>query len=379
MINLDFASHTPPDEAILAEFCRAEREFAGNAFAAHGLGGAARAEIKRAATGIAALIGIAPEEIIFTSGASEANNFAVKGIARAYAHSGKHILSTCLEHPSVGGALEFLREAGFEIELLKILPNGKIDLEFLERALRRDTILLCVSAVDSELGAVQPLEEIAEIAARFENCHMHIDAAQAAGKIPLALPQNFSTLCFSPHKFHGLCGFGVLVKCAGIVLEPLIHGGNSAALYRAGTPSPAMAAACFLALKNALDSLEKNSQAVRALREYLRENLPPDVKINSPPDASPYILNISSPTLRGAEFQAALNERGIAVSVKSACSADNAPSRPVFATTGNKKNALNSWRVSFGKTTTKEEIDAFLNAFHEIQRAGRASGTVEMQ
>ena len=361
MINLDYASHTPADERVLAEFCRAERACAGNAFAAHALGRAARAELDRATEGIAALIGVSPSEIIFTSGASEANNLAVKGIARAYAHRGRHILSTCLEHPSVSGALAFLAEAGYEIELLRILPNGKIDIEHLQRAIRDDTILLCVSAVDSELGAIQETDVLAKSVASRPNCRLHVDLAQAVGKIP-GLFENLSqasTMCFSPHKFYGLGGFGVLVKREGVVLEPLIHGGTSGGIYRAGTPSPAQAAACFLALKLALENSEEKLQNAAKMREYVIKMLHNAAKINSPPDGSPYILNLSIPGIRGTKMQEELNKRGIAVSVKSACSTDAAPSRPVFAVS-DKKNALNSWRVSFSHHTTQEELDEFI-------------------
>ena len=372
MINFDYASHTVASEHVLAEFCRAERECVGNAFAAHGLGAAARAELAHAKEGIAGLLGVASSEIIFTSGASEANNLAIKGIARAYAHAGRHILSTCLEHPSASGALAFLTENGYEVELLKILPNGKIDIAHLQAMLRNDTILLCVSAVDSELGAVQDLVALTQALQGYEHCHLHIDAAQAIGKIPVALPAEFSTMCFSPHKFYGLGGFGVLVKREGVVLEPLLHGGAAAhnALYRAGTPSPSHAAACFLALQTAMREQEKWLQSIASSREYVIEGLQravPTMRINSPADSSLYILNLSVAGIRGVEMQATLNAKGIAVSVKSACSADAAPSRPVFAVTGNKKNALESWRVSFSHHTTREELDALILAIQEAK------------
>ncbi|MCL1842760.1 MAG: aminotransferase class V-fold PLP-dependent enzyme [Defluviitaleaceae bacterium] len=377
-INFDYASRTPADENVLAEFLRVEKAFFGNAFAPHAPGRAAGAELLRASRGIASLMGVSADEIIFTSGASEANNLAIKGLARAYAHTGKHILSTCLEHPSVSGTLGFLRETGFETELLKILPNGKIDLSHLKAVIRSDTVLLCVSAVDSELGAIQPLEQIADIVSNFPNCHIHVDAAQAVGKIHIANVKKFSTMCFSPHKFYGLCGFGVLVKRAGIVLEPLFHGGatgatgaTGAALYRPGTPSPSLAAACLFALERALDEIDIRAEKVYNFRKYVLENIKPMIEskrvvINSPPDGCPYILNLSVKGFKGRDFQAALDARGIAVSVKSACSTDNAPSRAVFAVSGDKKNALNSWRVSFSHLTTTRELDAFLTAFHGI-------------
>ncbi|MCL1883420.1 MAG: aminotransferase class V-fold PLP-dependent enzyme [Defluviitaleaceae bacterium] len=376
MVNLDYASHTPVSEAVLAEFCRVEQKCAANPLAAHESGQIARQEMERATEGIAALLGVKASEIIYTSGASEANNLAIKGIAKAYAHVGKHILSTCLEHPSTSGALAFLGEAGYEIELLKILPNGKIDPIHLESSIRYDTILLCISAVDSELGAIQDLDVLVRSFPARSNCRLHVDLAQAMGKIPIAI-SNFATMSFSPHKFHGLGGFGVLIKREGVVLEPLVHGGSAQndafgyGLYRGGTPSPAMAAACHLALREALHSQESNLKIVREIRDYTLKNLQPlisakKIKVNSPPDGSPYILNLSTQNIKGKAVQAALNDQGIAISVKSACSTDNAPSRPVFAISGDKKNAQNSWRISFDFSTTKSEIDKFINHINNL-------------
>ena len=364
MINLDYASHTPVDEAVLAEFCRVERECHGNALSIHSAGREALAEMERATVGIAALIGVKPSEIIYTSGASEANNLAIKGIARAYAYKGRHILSTCLEHPSVSGTLSYLQESGYEVELLKILPNGKIDLSHLKAAIRPDTVLLCVSAVDSELGAIQPLESIAKLISEYPNCHLHVDAAQAIGKIPV-FTEGASTLCFSPHKFYGLGGFGVLVKREGVVLEPLIHGGGS--LYRGGTPSPAMAAACHKALDLALTNQNKRVAKARQLHEYTLKCLQqyPLVRINSPIDGSPYILNLSIKGVKATNFTKMLYTHGVCVSIKSACSTDNAPSRPVMAVTNDKKNAQSSWRISFSHLTEMPEIEAFMSIFED--------------
>ena len=373
MVYLDYASHTPADEAVIEEFIRVERECRGNALSSHRAGQVARDELERATAGIAALLGVSPGEVIYTSGASESNNLAIKGLARAYAHKGRHILSTCLEHPSVSGALAYLGESGYEIQLLKILPDGTLDLKSLESALRTDTILLVISASDSELGAVQPIEAISQILECYPNCRLHIDAAQAMGKIPVDVSLA-DTLCFSPYKFYGLSGFGVLVKRQGVVLEPLIHGGSEkigSSIYRGGTPSPANAAACYKALEIALREMDKRFEVVRGLRQYLLDKIKKclQVRINSP-EGNPYILNLSVKGIKGTDFQAALNRLGVAVSVKSACSIDNSPSRAVFAVTGDKKNALCSWRVSFSHLTTVEELDAFLSAFGEICAKG---------
>jgi len=370
MINLDYASHAPVDERVLVEFCRVEREFPGNVMAAHTMGKKAMAEMERITSGIANLLGVKPQEIIFTSGASEANNLAIKGIAKAYEYVGKHILSTCLEHPSVSGTLSALAQRGYEIELLKILSNGTIDLEHLKTAVRRDTVLVCISAVDSELGAIQPIAEITEILKVHPHCHLHIDAAQAIGKIPTHT-DGASTFCFSPHKFCGICGVGVLVKREGIVLEPLIHGGASTTIYRSGTPALSLAAASYMALDLAFKQMGERLKTVRQLHKHVLDvvSIYPLVSINSPIETgSPYILNISVKGVKGTDFQAALDRYGVCVSVKSACSTDRAPSRPVMAVSRDKKNALCSWRISLSHLTTVQEIDTFLDVFSNVYK-----------
>ncbi|MCL2372566.1 MAG: aminotransferase class V-fold PLP-dependent enzyme [Defluviitaleaceae bacterium] len=368
MIYLDHASATLANPAALAEFARVESTIPANPLSAHDAGREAADLLARATDGIASLLNIAPAGIIHTSGASEANNLAIKGITQAYKHIGRHILSTCLEHPSVSGVLAALQEDGCEIELVKILPTGQIDLAALEAAIRPDTVLLCVSAVDSELGVIQPIDAICKILQSHPNCHLHIDAAQAAGKIPLDLTAA-ATASISAHKFHGLAGAGILYKREGVVLAPLIHGGRSSSIYRSGTPAVGLAAATHTALEIAYANMAEDYQKVAALKSHITAAMAkyPLARINSPPGGSPYILNISVSGVKAQAFQAALNNHGVMVSTKSACATDNLPSRPVMAVTPDsslkKKNALSSWRVSLSGQTTMAEIEGFLCAF----------------
>jgi len=386
MVNLDYASHTQAAEEVLAEFCRVVRAFSGNPAARHAAGRAALAEIQRATEGIAGILGAYPSEIIYTSGASESNNLAIKGLTKAYKHVGKHILSTCLEHPSVSGTLSALQDQGYEVELVKIQPNGTIDLVHLADVVRPDTILLCVSAVDSELGVIQPIDEILKILENFPNCHLHVDAAQAVGKIPVRFhanlsalsasscvnpPARISTMSISPHKFQGLCGFGILLKRDGIVIEPQIHGGKSTTIYRSGTPATAQISAAYTALKLTIDNLAEHMEYVKNLNQYLHARLAsnPNIIINTAQTLStPYIINISTPNIKAAEMQAKLDAAGIQISTKSACSTDNAPSRPVMAISRDKKRATTSWRVSLSHLTTMEEIDTLVAAVDKIIR-----------
>ena len=369
MIYLDYSANTPVDGAVLARFCEIERHCPGNANSRHAAGAAAKAAIDEATQSIARSLGVQPAEIIYTSGASEANNFAIKSIARLERHHGKHIISTPLEHSSVSGSLTALQEQGYEIDLVDIRQDGTVDLDHLKELLRPDTILVAVTAVDSELGVVQPVAEIAELLKDRPHCHFHVDATQAVGKLPVSF-DGIDTMSLTAHKFYGLNGIGVLVKRRGLALEPLIHGGESTTIYRSGTPTVALACSLALALDKAMTELPERVERVRSLNARLRTELAnyPKVHINSPEAAVPQILNLSVKDVKGTVFQRELDAHGVCVSVKSACSSDGLPSRAVFAVSRDRRNALSSWRISLSHRTTDEEITGFLQAFDACYR-----------
>ena len=364
MIYLDYSANTPADPAVLDAFVRTETAFIGNPNSTHPAGQAARAELAAATEKIAALLGANPAEVIYTSGASEANNLAVKGIAHVSRHVGKHIISTPLEHASLSGCLNWLQDRGWEIDLLDVGRDGRIDLEQLRDLLRRDTVLVAVSWVDSELGTVQPIGEIVEILRDYPDCRLHVDATQAVGKIPVSFA-GIDTMSLAPHKFYGLNGSGILLKRRGVELEPLIHGGAGATDYRSGTPTLALAVAAAQALEMAVEELEARVEIVRAHNARLRAELRkyPAVRINSPAGAVPHILNLSVGGVKATAFQRALSERGACVSVKSACSTEGTPSKAVQAVTGDRKNALSSWRISLSHRTTDAELEEFMQIF----------------
>lgn len=370
MIYLDYSANTPADGAVLDRFCEIERRYIGNPNAAHPAGAAAREKMAEITGSIAGLLGVLPSEIIYTSGASESNNTAIKGIARASRHIGKHIISTPLEHPSVSGCLTALQEQGYEIDLVDIGRDGRVDLDRFCELLRKDTVLVTVTAVDSELGTVQPIREISEILKRYPDCRLHVDATQAIGKTAFSF-DGIDTVSFSPHKFYGLNGSGILVKRQDLVIEPLIHGGVSTTLYRSGSPALALAASAESALSLAYEHFEERLEVVQNRRDELQAALStyPKVRINSPKSFSvPHILNLSVQGVKATAFRNALAEKGVCVSVKSACSVEGTPSRAVFAVSRDRKNALSSWRISLSHLTSKEELDAFLTIFDQCYR-----------
>ena len=345
MIYLDYSANTPVDARVLEQFCAVERRCIGNANSHHQAGSAAKAEIDAATIKIASLLGVQPAEIIYTSGASEANNFALKGLARLSRHAGRHIISTPLEHSSVSGTLTALQEQGYEIDLLDVKQDGTVDLENLKDLLRPDTICVAITLVDSELGVVQPVQEIAAILKAYPHCHLHVDATQAVGKIPVSF-EGVDTMSLTAHKFYGLNGIGLLIKRRNLALEPLIHGGESTT-----------------DLPGRVDHVAKlNAELRAALSTY------PLVRINSPDHAIPHVLNLSVRNVKGTVFQRELDAKGVCVSVKSACSSDGLPSRAVFAVSRDRRNALSSWRISLSHLTTEDEIKAFLQAFDVCYR-----------
>lgn len=364
MIYLDYSANTPPDTTVLERFMETERNFIGNPNSQHAAGRAAHREMEKITFSIAAQLGVDPSEILYTSGASESNNLAIKGIARASRHMGKHMIATALEHTSVSGCLTALQEQGYEIDLVDINRDGTVSLEHFEELLRKDTVLVSVCAVDSELGTVQPIQQIAELVKKYPQCRFHVDATQAIGKTELTF-DGIDTMSFSPHKFYGLNGCGILLKRKDLVIEPLIHGGASTTIYRSGTPTLALAASAEAALDIALSKQAERTLMVQESNAFLKEALSayPNVRINSPENAVPHILNLSVKGTHGHDFQQALNAYSVCVSVKSACSVENTPSRAVFAVSRDRKNALSSWRISLSHLTTREELSEFLKTF----------------
>ena len=247
--------------------------------------------------------------------------------------------------------------------------DGTVDLEHLKDLLRPDTICVAVTLVDSELGVVQPVQEIAAILKAYPHCHLHVDATQAVGKIPVSF-EGVDTMSLTAHKFYGLNGIGLLIKRRNLALEPLIHGGESTTIYRSGTPTVALASSLACALDLAVTDLPGRVDHVAKLNAELRAALStyPLVRINSPEHAIPHVLNLSVRNVKGTVFQRELDAKGVCVSVKSACSSDGLPSRAVFAVSRDRRNALSSWRISLSHLTTEDEIKAFVQAFDVCYR-----------
>jgi len=363
MIYLDYSATTPVDKRVLETFNKVSLDFIGNPNSLHKLGVDSKNLIDQSINQIKQVLNIKNSEIIFTSGSSEANNLAIKGICDKYQNRGKHIITTELEHSSIYGPLNYLSEHGFEIDFVKLDTNGRADIENLKSLLRNDTILVTITAVNSEIGIQQPINEIAEILKGYPKCYFHVDATQAIGKVKLNL-DDIDLVSFSAHKFYGLKGIGCLVKKESLVICPQINGGKSTSHYRSGTPTVALDASLAKALRLVYENIDNDLKYVQELNKYLQKNLIKyeNVHINSNSYSIPHILNLSVIGVKPETMLHALEEFEIYISTQSAC-ATGASSKAVMALTNDLDRANSSIRISLSKMTTKDEIDKFLEAF----------------
>lgn len=364
MIYLDYAANSPVNKEVLELFYDTTLSYYANPNSSHKLGLKAKNLLDKATVNIAKNLNILPEEIIYTSGASESNNLAITGICKRYKNMGKHILITPMEHTSIIAPSNIMQEEGFEVEMIPILSNGKVDIEGLKKLIRNETILVSIASVDSEVGIRQPIEEIGELLKGYPNCHFHTDASQVIGKSFIDF-SDVDLVTIAPHKFYGLNGFGVLIKKKDIQVRPLILGGKSTTVYRSGTPVLANVLALDKALELALKGLEEKIKYVENLNKYIREELSKysKVNINSPKEAIPFTLNFSIKGVKAVNFASALEKYEIFVSTKSACCPSNTPSKAVYAMSKDKEIATSSIRISLSHLTTKEEISEFIRCF----------------
>ncbi len=327
--------------------------FAGNASSAHRQGRRARQALEDARERIAALLGAHADEVVFTSGATEANNLAVFGLA---GEPPGHLVASPIEHPSVAEPLRHLAAKGFEVAQLPVSREGVVEIEALGDLVRPDTRLVALMLVNHEIGAVQPVESaIATLAP------LHCDATQGAGKLPIDFHAlGAATLALSAHKLHGPPGVGALLVRRGVALRPLLHGGHQQRGRRPGTEPVALAVGFAAALDLACRQREARHAHFARLRQELLDHLrahAAPVVVNGPADALPTTLNVSFPGLAAEVLLMALDLAGVACSTGSACSSGSLLPSPTLRAMGVPEDVLRSaMRFSFGATTTPEEV-----------------------
>ena len=368
MIYLDYAANTPVDEKVLFTFTEATRKYIANPNSNHPLGKLAKKEIDKVSEKLAKYFNTTKEGIIYTSGSSESNNLVIKGIAERRKNLGNKIIISSVEHSSVVAPCNYLASLGYDISVIPLKKDGMVDLKCLEKELDDNTILVSICAVDSELGTIQPINEISKIVKKYPNAVFHTDATQAIGKVNFDYT-GIDFITFGPHKFFGLNGFGVLVNANDIKLTPLIHGGKSTTIYRSGTPVTANVIALGKAFDLAINNFDKRNSYVKKLNELLRDKLGKldYVHINSPKkEVIPNTLNISLVDKDTKKVLKELENHEIYLSTTTACSLGSSPSKSVMAITGDEKLASNTLRISISHLTSEEEINEFIKIFKNI-------------
>jgi len=369
MVYLDYAANSPVNEEVLDLFYNTTKKYYANPNSLHSLGIEALNLLNKSTSHIAHLLNIKEEEIIYTSGASESNNLAVKGICNRYKNRGKHIIVSVLEHTSVIAPATLLKEQGFDVDIVNIKKDGLIDLDELKSLIREDTILVSITSVDSELGIVQPIEQIGEIIKNYPNCFFHTDASQAIGKFKIDF-KNVDLITIAPHKFYGMNGFGMLIKKSGITLTPIINGGKSTTIYRSGTPVLASVVALDKALDLAIKNMDERNIYINKLNKILIDNFLKykNVSINSSSHSVNSIINISIKGIKSLDFMKELEKEEIYISTKAACCGALTPSKSVYAISKDKSASLSSLRISLSYLTTEEEINEFIKGFDKCYK-----------
>lgn len=377
MIYLDYAAATPIDNEVLDTYYEISKKYYANPNSSHKMGLEAKELIKECTNNIANTLNVLPEEIIYTSGATESNNLVIKGICERYKNRGKHILISALEHNSIVSAVTSMSEKGFEVEVIPVTKEGIIDIEALKDMLRKDTILVSICTVDSEIGLKQPLNEISKVLKEYPNTIFHTDASQAVGKVDIDYSLvDLATI--TPHKFYGPTGIGILVKKKNIDLKPQIEGGKSTTIYRSGTPSLPLISASSKAISLAINNQNNRNNHIKELSNIVKDTLSKynNVYINNTNDSIPHTINFSIKGIPALEVQRKLEEHNIYLSTKTSCCPIETPSKLVYALTKDKSLSSSSLRLSISHLTTKEEIDIFLQAFNSIYKEYEENGKI---
>ena len=376
-VYLDHSATTPVDPRVVQAMLPYLTERFGNASSVHSFGQEARAAVDRARRSVASLIGARPNEIVFVSGGTEANNLAVRGLCEAAESYGRHIITSQIEHPSVRGVCEALEKRGWEVTRLPVYDEGIVRIEDIRGALRPDTVLISVMLANNEIGTIQPVARIGQLvrderASGKRHLWFHTDAVQAAGLIPIDVETiGCDLLSLSAHKLYAPKGVGTLFVRRGVRLVGQNVGGHQERERRAGTESVPNIVAFGAAAEVARLELDQHAEQVQRLRDKFEADVSArfeDIVFNGDPhERLPHISNISFRFIEGEGLLINLDLQGVAVSTGSACSSGTLEPSPVIRALGrNEELARGSIRFSFGKDNTEADVDYVLEV---LQRA----------
>ncbi len=361
-IYLDHSATTYTDRAVLDEMLPYFTDVFGNGSSQHKAGRDALKAIDRAREQVAKAIGCAPSEVYFTSGGSESDNWAIKGVAHMYKDKGNHIITSVIEHPAVIQTCKKLEKEGFEVTYLPVDNQGFISLEDLERAITDKTILISIMFANNEMGAIQPISEIGQIA-KAHKVYFHTDAVQAVGNVPIDVKaMNIDMLSMSGHKFYGPKGVGVLYKRNGIRIDRFMDGGEQERNMRAGTLNTPGIVGLGKAIEIATSNIQENNAKIAKLRDYFVEQVQSKIDhiyFNGPKDMTKRLASNASFSfefVEGESILMLLDMEGIRVSSGSACSSGSLEPSYVMLSIGVPiEVAHGTIRFSFGKANTMEQ------------------------
>jgi cysteine desulfurase len=370
-VYLDHSATTPVDPRVVAVMLPFLTEKYGNASSVHFFGQEARAAVDRARREVAALIGARPNEIVFLSGGTEANNLAIRGVCEAFEHRGRHIITSEIEHSSVRGICEALEKRGWQVTRLPVYDDGIVRLEDARAAIRPDTVLITVMLANNEIGTIQPIREIGAHVRELRasgNRHLwlHTDAVQAAGRMALDTEAlGCDLLSMSAHKLYAPKGVGALFVRRGVRIVTQNVGGHQERERRAGTESVAGIVAFGEAARLAREELEERNRHLRSLRDKFEAGIAERVEAivfnGNREERLPHLSNISFRYIEGEGLLINLDLQGVAVSTGSACSSGSLEPSPVIRALGRDDElARGSIRFSFGKDNAEEDVDYVL-------------------
>ncbi len=370
MIYMDHSATTPVDKRVLDFMLPYFGEKYGNASSLHSLGQEAKKAIEEARVKVAKVIHADPSEIYFTSGGTESNNFAIKGVSFADKDKGKHIITTKIEHDCVLNTCKWLEKRGFEVTYLDVDKHGLIDIGDLESSLREDTILVSITHANNEIGTVQDMVEIGKTV-KESNAYLHTDAVQSVTKLPVDVKKmNLDMLSISSHKIFGPKGVGCLHIRKGVKIDPLMHGGGHEGGLRSGTENVSGIVGFGEAMKIGEEERPKVMPRLQKLRDKIIDNV---LKIDNtwlnghPQKRLPINANFSFKFIEGESLVLLLDAKGIEVSTGSACSSKSLKPSHVLLTIGLKpEEAHGSLRLTLGKDSTEKDADYLLEVLPEV-------------
>ena len=361
-VYLDNNATTKMDPKVLEAMMPFLTEEYGNAFSMHLFGKETGIAVSEAREKIATLLKVKPEEIIFTASGTESDNIAVRGVAKAYKNRGNHIITSSIEHPAIKNTFKDLEQDGYKVTFIPVDSNGVIDVKALEEAITPETILISMMHANNEVGTIEPIKEIGEIAKK-NRILLHVDAVQSVGKIPV-YPKELGAdlLTFSGHKFHGPKGIAALYIRQGVRVARTITGGGQEKKLRPGTTNTPAVVGMAKALEIACQDIDVEIKREQELRDYFEDEIVkrvPEVVVNGKSvERLPGTSSITFKYLEGESILLSLSYLGVAVSSGSACSSDELQASHVLLGMGIEPEfAHGTIRFSLGKYNTKEEID----------------------